>query len=144
MSEVSPEQAFDRAVDLVINQDKTVQFWTGRFIAVQSALVVAEAALLAWRGTDSGWLVPGLGVLLGLVAISLVVAMTAIIVRQCQWQQDYVEMVKRAEVSSPLLYQEGHRIPGANIPTIFVYLRFFLVVAWVVFLSLLVFTKTMA
>jgi len=82
MSEVTRDKLFDRAVDLVINQDHVVQQWTGRYIAVQTSLTVAMAILLSWKGYDLGFVTAILAILIGSIATILTHAMTNIIKRE--------------------------------------------------------------
>src|SRR2546425_13209455 len=133
MSEVTKDKAFDRAVDLVINQDHVAQQWTGRYIAVQTSLAIALAALLSWKG-PLGVVAVILGVLIGLIAIVLAHAVTEIIKREYEWQKRYVEMVRRAEGSDPILYQEPGKyepLPGRDIPSTFAKIRPWVIATWV-------------
>jgi hypothetical protein len=102
MSTVNNEKAFDRAVDLVINQDRVVQEWGRRYVAIQASLALAAAALLAWKGLLGVIVIP-----LGVIPIILAKAMGQIMRREYDWQKTYVEMVKRTEGNEPLLYQEA-------------------------------------
>jgi hypothetical protein len=129
MSEVTKDKAFDRAVDLVINQDHVIQKWTGRYIAVQTSLSVAMATLLSWKGADLGFVAILLSVLIGGIAIILSCKMTKIIKREYEWQKEYVEMVKRTEGENPLLYQH-ESLPSRDISIIFAQIKFWLIVAW--------------
>jgi hypothetical protein len=137
MSEVTKDKAFDRAVDLVINQDHVIQQWTGRFIAVQTSLAVAAAALISWKGPQLGFIVVILAVLIGGIAIILTHAMTQIIKREYEWQKKYVEMVKRTEEKEPLLYQD-ELLPGKDIPSIFKQIKPWIIGAWVIVILLVV------
>jgi hypothetical protein len=134
MSEVNKDKVFDRAVDLVINQDHVIQQWTGRYIAVQTSLAVAMATLLLWRGADLDFVVAILlSVLIGGIAIMLSCKMTNIIKREHEWQKKYVEMVKRTEGKDPLLYQNSDHyepLPEKDISAIFAQIKFWLIVAW--------------
>jgi hypothetical protein len=134
MGEVTKEKAFDRAVDLVINQDHVVQQWAGRYIAIQTSLAVAMATLLLWKGGDLDFFVAILlSVLIGGIAIMLSCKMTNIIKREYRWQKKYVEMVKRTEGKEPLLYQNTDNyepLPGTDISTIFAQIKFWLILAW--------------
>ena len=141
MSEVSKEKAFDRAVDLVLNQDRVVQKWTGRYIAVQTSLAVAAAALLSWKGPHLGFVAVVLALLIGGIAIVLALALTQIIEREYEWQKRYVEMVRRTEGKDPLLYQEpGTYVPllGKDIPGTFLHIRPWIIGAWSIVIFLVV------
>lgn len=133
MSEVNRDKVFDRAIDLVINQDHVAQQWTGRYIAVETSLAVAAAALLSWKGVGLVALV--LALLLGAMAIVLALALTDIIKREYEWQKRYVEMVRRTEGDSPLLYQPPEQyepLPDRDIPGAFVRIRPWIIAAWCV------------
>jgi len=106
MSEVGRNKAFDRAVDLVVHADDLTNQWTGRLIAVQTSLVVAEAALLVWKGDQSGAIVAALAVLIGLTAIVSLFAVTRIIVREHDTGHGYIGMVKRTEGQAPYLFRD--------------------------------------
>jgi hypothetical protein len=135
MSEVTREKLFDRAVDLVINQDHVAQQWTGRYIAIQTSLAVAAAALLSWRGPYLGWVAAILAVLLGIIASVLAYAVTEIIKREYEWQKRYVAMVKRTEGDPPLLYQDNYEpLPGQDIPSTFSQILPAIIIAWVLFI----------
>jgi hypothetical protein len=132
MSEVNRDKVFDRAVDLVINQDHIVQQWTIRYIAIQSGLAVGAAAVLSWNGPHLG-----LVLLIGIIAIVMVHAVTQIIVREYEWQKRYVEMVRKTEGQDPLLYQESGKyepLPGKDISTTFVQIKPWIVVGWILFI----------
>lgn len=133
MSEVNKDKAFDRAVDLVINQDHVIQQWTGRYIAVQTSLAVAMATLLLWRGADLDFVVAILlSVLIGGIAIMLSCKMTKIIKREYEWQEIYVKMVKDIEGDNPLLYKKNYEpLPGKNISTRFTQIQRWLILAWI-------------
>ena len=79
MSQVDRDKAFDRAIDLVINQDRVTQQWTGRYIAIQTSLAVAAATLLSWKGPHLGFVAVILAVVIGSIAIVLAYAVTQII-----------------------------------------------------------------
>jgi len=141
MSEVTKDKAFDRAVDLVINQDHVVQQWTGRYIAVQTSLAVAAATLLSWKGPQLGFIVVILAVLIGGIAIILTHAMTQIIKREYEWQKKYVEMVKRTEGNEPLLYQNTGNyepLPGKDIPSIFKQIKKWIILVWILVIIVIV------
>jgi hypothetical protein len=137
MSEITREKVFDRAIDLVINQDHIAQQWTGRYIAVQSGLAIAAAALLSWNGLALGVLAAILAGLIAVMAIVLAVAITQIIKREYNWQKRYVEMVVRTEGDSPLLYQpRGTYKPilGKDILGTFTQIQPWIIGVWVVFI----------
>ena len=141
MSEVNRDKAFDRAVDLVINQDRCVENWTKHLIAVQASLVVAEGVLLAWGRDTPGWAITFPALLIGAAAITLLCAMTRIIVRQCKWQGCYVGMVKRTEGGPPFfLYQDQGDSPSKpKLPYVARVVkgsRTLLTIIWIVFLFL--------
>jgi hypothetical protein len=139
VSDVNRDKAFDRAIDLVVNQDHVVQQWTGRYIAVQTSLAIATATLLSWKGPDFWPFAVVLAPLLGVIAIVFTYAITAIITREYEWQKKYVEMVRRTEGDSPFLYQPpGAYQPllGKDIPGTFVQIRPWIVEAWTVFIVL--------
>ena len=52
MSEISRTQALDRAVEFTTNQDKLIHSWVGRYLAIQSGLAVAVAAVINWPGEE--------------------------------------------------------------------------------------------
>ena len=133
MSQISNEVAFTQATEFIKQQDKTVQFWAGRFVAVQAGLAIAESALYTWNSRFI-WLVPTIATLLATLSIILINTITAIIVRECKWQSLYLEMVIRTEGENPLLFQPGYKISGANIPTIFKRLQYVLIMAWTLFI----------
>ena len=139
MSEVNRDIAFNRAVDLVVNQDNVAQKWTGRYIAIQTSLAIAAAALLSWKGPDLGLVAVGLAVLIGIIAIVLAHSLTQIIKREYEWQKRYVEMVRRTEGNDPLLYQEPGKykpLPGKDIPTTFSKIKPWIIAAWILFIVL--------
>lgn len=141
MSEVTKDKAFDRAVDLVINQDHVAQQWTGRYIAIQTSLAVAVAALLSWKGPHLGFVAVILAVVIGSIAIVLAYAVTQIIKREYEWQKRYVEMVRRTEGNDPLLYQEPGKyepLPGKNIPGTFAQIQPWIIGAWALVILLVV------
>jgi len=134
MSEVTKDKAFDRAVDLVIHQDDIAQQWTGRYIAVQTSLAVATAALLSWRGVHLGLVAVIFTSVIGFIAIVLAHALTRIITREYEWQKAYIEMVKRTEGNNPLLYLKPgdyKRFEGKDIPGTFAQIQTWITVAWV-------------
>jgi len=133
MSEVTKDKAFDRAVDLVINQDHIIQQWTGRYIYVQAALAGAEAAIISWKSPNLGFNVAILAVLIGVIAIVLACKMTQIIKREYEWQKEYVEMVKRTEGKDLLLYQ-NKTLPGKDIPSIFEEIKIWIILVWILFI----------
>ena len=135
MSQITNEVAFKQATEFARQQDKTVQFWAGRYVVVQAGLAIAESALYTWN-SPAKWIVPIVATLLAIFSIILVFTITSIIVRECLWQSWYVEMVKRTEGENPLLFQPDYKIPGANIPTIFKRLKFVLILAWTLFIVL--------
>ena len=138
MSMVDRSKAFDRAIDLTIHQDHIIQDWTGRYVTIQTSLVVAEAALLAWKGQTGGLPIKILATLIAFLGMVFVWAITAIIMRECEWQARYVEMVKRAEEIDPYLYQFEYKpIHGPNKQSIFFWLRIVLIPAWGVFVVFL-------
>jgi|GEM_PF-2588885 len=141
MSEVTKDKAFDRAVDLVINQDHVAQQWTGRYIAIQTSLAVAAAALLSWKGPHLGFVAVILTLVIGIIAIVLGCAMTQIIRREYEWQKRYVEMVKRTEGNEPLLYQEPGKyepLPGKDIPGTFAQIQPWIIAAWALVIILVI------
>lgn len=130
MSEVTKDKAFDRAVDLVINQDHVIQQWIGRFITVQTSLAVAAAALISWKGSN-GFVVVTLAILIGIIASMLAYAMTQIIKREYEWQERYVEMVKDIEGDEPLLYKKNYEhLRGKDISTTFAQIQLCIIVGW--------------
>ena len=142
MSEITRDKAFDRALDLVINQDHVAQQWTGRYIAVQSGLAIAAAALLSWKGAALGLLAAILAGLIGIIAIVLTRAITQIIAREYNWQKRYVEMVIRTEGDSPFLYQPPGKyepLLGRNIPGTFEQIQPWIIAAWVAFILFVAF-----
>lgn len=135
MSEINNKVAFQRATELVIQQDKTTQFWVGRFVAVQAGLAIAESALYTWNTPDK-LIVPVVATLLAILSIILVITITAIIVREYLWQCEYVEMVKRTEGENPLLFKPDCTIKGVTVPEIFKRLRYVLIFVWAIFIAL--------
>jgi hypothetical protein len=132
MSEVTKDKAFDRAVDLVINQDHVIQQWTGRYITVQAGLATALATVLSWKGVDLGFVTIPLSILISSIAIMLSCKITKIIKREYEWQDIYVKMVKRIEGQDPLLYQNNYEpLPGKNISTRFTQIQRWLIWAWI-------------
>lgn len=135
MSKVTRKKAFDRAVDLVINQDHVVQQWTGRYIAIQTSLAIAAGTLLSWKGPQLGFIAVILVLVIGTSAIMLACALTEIIKREYEWQKRYVEMIKRTEGNDPFLYQkhdEYEPLPGKSITSIFSRFNRYIIGAWVV------------
>lgn len=132
MSEVSKDKAFDRAIDLVINQDHIIQQWTGRYITIQGGLAAALAAVLSWKGIDLGFITIPLSVLIGSIAIMLSCKITKIIKREYEWQDTYVKMVKRTEGKDPLLFQDNYEpLPGKKISVHFIQIQKWIILAWV-------------
>ncbi|MCX5634578.1 MAG: hypothetical protein NTW55_01870 [Planctomycetota bacterium] len=138
MSEVNRDKIFDRAVDLVINQDHVIQQWTGRYITIQTSLAVAAGVLLSWKSPNLDSIVAILVVLISIIAIVLAHALTQIIKREYEWQERYVAMVKKTEGQNPIFYQEKP-IPGKDIPTTFVQIKPYIVVAWILFIIFVLF-----
>lgn len=137
MSEITRDKAFDRALDLLINQDHVAQQWTGRYIAVQGGLAITAATLLSWKGVALGLLGAILAGLIGVIAIVLTRAITQIITREYNWQKRYVEMVIRIEGDSPFLYQPPGKyepLPGRNIPGTFDQIEPWIITVWVAFI----------
>ena len=144
MSVVNKDKAFERAVDLVINQDRSIHSWTGRYVAVQTSLVVAETGLLAWKAGTDEWAIMVLGILVAAAAVIFLHLMTVLICREHRWQGLYVEWVKAIEGQEPFLWkQEYKKIPGPNIAKVFWWMRIFLTVGWFVFIGVFVFVAAM-
>jgi len=141
MSEVTKDKALDRAGDLVINQDHVAQQWIGRYIAIQTSLAVAAAALLSWKGPHLGFVAVIIALVIGSIAIVLAYAVTQIIKREYEWQKRYVEMVRRTEGNAPLLYQEPRKyepLPGKDIPSTFAQIQPWVITAWALFIILVI------
>jgi hypothetical protein len=141
VSAINPEKAFDRAIDLVINQDHVAFQWTGRYIAVQAGLGIAAAAVLTYKGPHLGTIEIIIAALLAAIAIVLTIALTGIIVREYEWQKRYVEMVRRAEGNEPLLYQTAGKfepLPGRDIPGTFAAVKRWVIGAWSLFVVVVV------
>jgi hypothetical protein len=137
MSKVAPDKAFDRAVDLIINQDHVIQSWTGRYITTQGGLAIAEATLLGWQGANYGLLIAAAAILLAVLGIASAWLITEIIKREYRWQSIYVEAAQRAEGSDPIIYTVEVKPEPGFIARVFLRLRPILVVAWSLFLLLL-------
>lgn len=139
MSNIDPTKAFDRAVDLVIHGDNLANTWTGRLVAVQSSLIVAEGALLIWKGNQSGSIVGALAALIGVIAIASLFALCRILVREHDTGHAYIAMVKRAEGNDPYLFRDGDSgPPGPSFSRNINALKWLLVVAWTFFLVVVV------
>ncbi|HXX35214.1 MAG TPA: hypothetical protein VEM15_12145 [Thermodesulfobacteriota bacterium] len=135
MSNVNADKAFDRAVDLVVHADKVTNMWVGRLVAVQTSLVIAEGALLVWKGNQSDPIVASFVALIGIVAIVLLFALARIVIREHDTGYGYIKMVKRTEGTNPLLFRdEDSGPPGPKFSTVIETVKWVLAIAWFIFL----------
>ena len=137
MNKVTSDKVFDRAVDLIINQDRVIHSWTGRYITIQSGLAIAVAALLNWQRANI-WLIIIAASLLAVLGIIFALLITEILKRECQWQSVYVEAAQRAEGIDPVIYTLPVKPGPGFIARVFLRLRWFVVSAWILFVGLLV------
>ena len=137
MSNINSEKAFDRAVDLVLHADRLANTWTVRLVTIQTSLVVAEGALLAWIVKTPGEIMPYLVIIIAVVGIATLLAMTNIIIREHDHGHAFIEMVKRTEGKDPHLWQECKlSISGVKFSTTMIFLMVVLVAAWITFIIL--------
>ena len=106
MDGVDRKVLFERAVDLVINQDQNVHSWAGRYVAIQGGFATAVSAIIGWRGSAGTAAVTALLCLLAVLAIILARVLTAILERELEWQGAFVRSVKLIEGPDPVVFRE--------------------------------------
>ena len=107
MNGVDRKVLFERAVDLVINQDQNVHSWAGRYLAIQGGFATAVSAIIGWRGSTGTAAVTALLCLLAVLAIILAHVLTAILERELAWQGGYVKSVKLIEGAEAVVFRDG-------------------------------------
>lgn len=135
MSNISAEKAFDRAVDLIIHADKLTADWTGRIVTVQTSLVISEGVLFGWKGDQPSALFVSLAILIAVVGLFSLVFFTNVVVREHEYGHCFVEMVKRAEGSSPFLYSDKlTEVPGIRFARAITILKWVMSASWIIFI----------
>jgi hypothetical protein len=138
MSAVSPDKAFDRAVDLVINQNQVVQDWARRFTLIETGLGIAVGTIIGWKGSQPDAVILTLIIVLASFGVAFAVLTTLILERHHRWQALYVEMVKRVEGDRPYLYQRDYKLPGPDLRIAFITLGAIVTIGWIALLAILV------
>ena len=107
VNDVQADKLFDRAIDLLINEDRNVDSWVTRYVGVESALVVGAAVIIGWQGGAVELLRRPLITALAVLGALFALLFAGVIERHLAWQRAYVEAVREIQGTEPLLFREG-------------------------------------
>ena len=135
MSNIKPEKAFDRAVDLVINQQGIVKDTVTKHITLQTSLVALVGVLITW---SSGTAIRFSTLFVCFLGIIFALLMTALTMREVRWQKIHGEFVKNTEGDNPYFYSDSIQ----NKPRDWIYksIGWVIISFWVVLAYVMVFT----
>ncbi len=140
MSEIRDETRFIELVGLIKHLNSMVTCWVTGYFIIQSGILTIEAALVS-RETRAGnpLLLIFLILALAIFAISCSEAITRILVRNRFWLRHYISEAIRIEGKNGI-WLENFSPPGKSLDQQFIFLNNCVVVGWILFLFIFLYS----
>lgn len=136
MNQIPPETLFNRAVDLVRDEDANVHRWLGRYVLVESLLAFGAGAIVGWSSESDWWVVAVLLLFAGL-GIIFSITITAMTERSLERQRAFTLAARETEGDRPQLFADGIITRRPIVGPVVLRMQWVVVAVWILFAALI-------